>query len=129
MDKEVVVVSIEDYSWDVLLKNGMYAFPKGTRKVGDYFAFYKKAPVSAITHYAKVLSFKEGDKNEVGIGYWVKCFPDADPPYVIVNFEKVKKLKNPIKKNVSGRGKGHVQGRIYTTLTKLLKAKTISELL
>jgi len=128
VEKDVVVVSIDNYSWNILINKKYFAFPKGTRKIGEYFAFYKKEPISAVTHYAKVLQSQEGDKKDVGIGYWLNCFPDSQPPYVIVRFDKIKKLKQPVRKDNLGRGKGHVQGRIYTSLNKLLKAKTISQL-
>ena len=32
---EVVVVSLGDYSLDILMKKKFYAFPRGSRKVGD----------------------------------------------------------------------------------------------
>ncbi len=123
-NKEVVVVSIDNYSFDILLKKKFYAFPKGSRKIGEYFAFYKGG---AITHYGKVKSSKEVGKSEIGFGYWLYCFPDAEPPFQMVTFNKIMKLKFPIKKTSLGRGKG-IQGRIYTTLNKLLNAKDISDL-
>ncbi|MCR4284656.1 MAG: hypothetical protein NUV97_01265 [archaeon] len=124
-ERDVVVVSIDDYSWNILKKKNFFAFPKGSRKILKYFAFYTGGK---ITHYAKVKSFKEASKGEVGFGYWLYCFPDANPPFHLVLFERMIKLKNTIKKDNLGRGRGHVQGRIYTTLNKLLKAKTIKDL-
>jgi len=123
--KEVVVVSLDNYSWDVLMKNKFYAFPKGSRKVGKYFAFYKDGKIS---HYAEVEKAEEGEKKDVGLKYWLNCFPDADPPYMIVNFNKIRKLRPCIKKDEIGRGKGSIQGRVYTTLNKLLNSKRISEI-
>jgi hypothetical protein len=129
-DEKVIVVSIDNYSWKVLIERKFYAFPKGSRKIGKYFAFYKKYPISAITHYGEVSKTEEGGKQEVGIGYWLNCLPDAEPPFQIVRFKKIKKLHFPVRKdNNLGRGKGHIQGRIYTTLSKLLKARKIPELL
>lgn len=127
MDKkevEVVVVSIDNYSYNCLIKNKFYAFPKGSRKAGKYFAFYKNGEIS---YYAEVKKLEEVGKSEIG-AYWIYCFPDAEPPYQKVIFSKIIKLKQPIKKDNAGRGKGHIQGRIYTTLRKLLNAKTISDL-
>lgn len=128
MDKEetdVVVVSIDKYSFDILMDKKFYAFPNGSRKVKEYFAFYRNGE---ITHYGKVKTDEEVDKSELGVSYWLYCFPDAEPPFRRVTFQKLIKLKNPIKKDNLGRGKGHVQGRIYTTYKKLMKAKTISDL-
>lgn len=124
-EREVVVVSIDNYSLDVLMKKKFYAFPMGSRKIGRYFAFYKDGQIS---YYAEVKKAEEGGKSEVGVGYWLYCLADADPPFQIVRFDKIKKLRSPVKKDNLGRGKGHVQGRIYTTFKKLLKAKTISDL-
>src|SRR3989344_1778887 len=113
-EKDVVVVSISDYSWKILSEKKFYAFPMGSRKIGKYFAFYKNG---AISYYGEVVKSEEGGKNEVGIGYWLYCMPDAEPPYQIVRFDKIKKLKIPIKRNDEGRGgRGHIQGCIYTTL-------------
>lgn len=122
-ERDVVIISMSDYSWNALTKNKFYAFPKGTRKVGKYFAFYRKGRIS---HYAKVKSTKEGGKKDVGIGYWLYCMPDAEPPYQIVKFDRIIKLRSQIKKE--GLRGGHIQGTRYTTLKKLLNAKTISDL-
>jgi hypothetical protein len=122
-EKEVVVVAISEFSWNILIEKNFYAFPKGKRKIGKYYAFYKDGK---ITNYAKVKSIKEGGKNEVSMNYWLYCMPEAEPPYQIVTFERIIKLNNEILRNKI-RG-GHVQGARYTTLNKLLKAKQISDL-
>jgi hypothetical protein len=124
-DVEVVVVSIDDYSLDVLKKKKFYAFPRGSRQIGKYFAFYKNRKIE---FYGEVSESFEGDKNEVGIGYWLNCLPDAEPPFQIVKFKEFIKLEKPIVKDDNSRGRGHVQGRVYTTLKKLLNAKIISDL-
>jgi len=126
---DVTVVSIDKYSWSILQKRGFYAFPNNSREAKKYFAFYLGKPISAITHYAEAKSINEGGKIDVGIDYWLQELPDKEPPYIIVKFDKLIKLKTPIKKDNLGRGRGHVQGRIYTSLKKLLKSKTISQLL
>ncbi|MBU2523140.1 MAG: hypothetical protein KKE23_02525 [Nanoarchaeota archaeon] len=122
--EEVVVVSISDYSWNILKKEKFYAFPMGSRKDGKYFAFYRKGEIS---HYAEVKEIVEGGKEDIGYGYWLYCMPDAEPPFKIVKFKRIIKLKNPITREESKRG-GHVQGKVYTTLKRFLRAKTISDL-
>ncbi len=122
---EVVVVSMSEYSWKVLMEKKFYAFPKGSRKIGKYFAFYKDREIS---YYGEVKSSEDGGKSDVGIGYWLYCLPDADPPFQIVRFDKIKRLKKPIKKNIDGKGKGHIQGARYTTFKKFMKAKMITDL-
>ena len=124
-EKNVVVVSIDNYSFNILMKEKFYAFPKGSRKIKEYFAFYKNGE---IIYYGKVKESEEVNKSELGVSYWLYCFPDSEPPFNRVTFDKLTKLKTPIKKDNIGRGKGHIQGRIYTTLKKLMKAKTIADL-
>jgi len=121
---EVVVVAIDNLSLKYLNEKKFYAFPKGSRKIGKYFAFYKSGEIFA---YAEVKKLKEVGKSELG-SYWIYCFPDAEPPFQKVTFDKIIKLKVPIKKDNLGRGKGHIQGRIYTTFRQLLAAKTIADL-
>lgn len=124
-EEGVIIVSLDDYSWKVILEKKFYAFPKGSRKIEKYFGFYRKKPISAITHYAKVKTIEEGGKEEVGTKYWLYCLPDAEPPFQIVRFDKIIKLKLPIKKDLK-RG---IQGRIYTTIKKMLNSKKITDLL
>lgn len=124
-EKDVVVVAIDNYSWEILMKKKFFAFPKGSRKIVKYFAFYKNGEIA---YYGEVKKSEEGSKRDVGFGYWLYCMPDADPPFQIVRFNEITKLKKPIVKNNLGRGKGHIQGRVYTTFKKLLKAKTIADL-
>ena len=124
-ERDVIVVSISNYSWDVLIKKKFYAFPKRSRKATKYFAFYRKGEIS---YYGEVKEITEGGKKDIGYGYWLYCMPDAEPPFQIVKFKKITRLKTPIKKDEVGRGGGHIQGRIYTTFKKLLRAKVISDL-
>lgn len=122
-ESDVVVVSMGNYSWKVLFEKKFYAFPKGSRKIGKYFAFYKDGEIS---HYAKVKEVKEGDKKDIGFGYWAYCMPDTEPPFQMVIFDSIVKLRTPIKKE--GLRGGHIQGTRYTTIKKLLNAKTIFDL-
>jgi len=122
--EEVIVVPISDYSWDILKKKKFYAFPKGSRKEGKYFAFYRKGE---ITHYGEVNGVADAGKDDIGYGYWLYCMPDSEPPFRMIKFKKLIKLKNSIKKGELRRG-GHIQGKVYTTLKKFLKAKLISDL-
>ncbi|KXA98812.1 hypothetical protein AKJ40_04415 [candidate division MSBL1 archaeon SCGC-AAA259M10] len=54
-DEEVLVVPVDDYSFSKAKSELIYAFPKSyNRHVPEYIAFYRKRPISAITHYGKV---------------------------------------------------------------------------
>lgn len=75
-----------------------------------YIAGYQTAPVSAITHYAKVKSIE----------------PYGEEGKYKLNFvDKAIKLENEIEYDLP---KGAMQGLRYTSLDKLLKAKKMSEL-
>lgn len=125
--KNVIVVSLDDYSWKILLKEKFYIFPKNSRRVEEYFAFYKGKPLSAITHYAKVSFHKEINVNDIPSGYWLRNLADHSPPYILVKFVKINKLRRYVKKE-AGRGHG-IQGRIYTSFEKLKNSTLISELI
>jgi hypothetical protein len=125
-DNDVIVVSIDEYSLSRLINDLFYSFPKGTRKVKKFFAFYESGK---ITYYAQVDTVKEVGKSELDLEYWAYCFPDKEPPYQMVTFKKINKLEFPININKNlPRGKGHIQGRIYTSIKKLKSAKFISDL-
>jgi len=123
-EKNVIVVSIDKYSFDILLKKKFYGFPNGSRQIKEYFAFYRNGE---ITHYSKVKDVKDVSITELGVNYWLYCFPDSEPPFKKVIFDKLIKLKTPIKKDGSGRGKA-IQGRVYTTFNNLMSAKLITDL-
>lgn len=125
--KNVVVVALDDYSWKILLKDKFYIFPKSSRRVEEYFAFYKGKPLSAITHYAKVAFYKEIEVKDIPSRYWLRNLANYSSPYILVSFSKINKLRRYIKKE-DGRGKG-IQGRIYTSLEKLKNSKFISNLI
>jgi hypothetical protein len=108
----------------VLIKKKFYAFPRKLAREVKYFAFYNGGTIS---YYAEVRKMGECGKQDVGVGYWLRCLPDAEPPFQIARFCKIKKLRNPIKKE-NEVGRGHIQGRLYTTMKILLNARKISDL-
>ena len=73
--------------------------------------------------YVKI---KGRSAEQVGMEFKLAHFSESINQKELI--DKIKKLKQPVRKDNLGRGKGHVQGRIYTSLNKLLKAKTISQL-
>lgn len=123
--EDTIVVSLDEYSFKTLKEKKFYAFPKKSRKIKKYFAFYNGKPISAITHYAKVADVEEGNRFIVDSKYWLMNLAKSEPPYIKVKFKEIKKFKSPIK---ADKKRGTIQGRIYTNLEKLKKSNKISEL-
>jgi hypothetical protein len=123
-DYDTTVVSLDKYSWEYLKKNKIYIFPQNSRKINKYFAFYEGEPVSAITSYAEVKESRLVEKKDIDTKYWMMALGSKSPPYELVKFDSVKKFENPIKKD----GKRGIQGRVYTSLKKLLSSNKISEI-
>lgn len=84
----------------------------GMLKKIKYIAAYQSAPISAVTHYASVERIEPyGDEGK----------------YRVVFVEAAKPLQEPIP--LADAPQGALQGPRYTSLTKLLSAKRVSELI
>ncbi len=109
----IVVPANEDGFKDVFLNdNCWYAIRISGGKLNDikYIAAYQTTPISAITHYAEVDSIEAyGDGTKYKL-----------------NFKGKAKKIEPIK--FIGAKAGTMQGPRYTTIDKLLKAKTWKDL-
>jgi hypothetical protein len=118
----VIIVSVGDFAFDYLVENQVYAYPDSSnKKIFDYMAFYRTKPVSAITHYGKVESVKEGDIN---MRYRAICFSDeANEDAIIVQFSRIEELENAVE--AVGYG---VQGIMYVDLESLLTANILQDL-
>ena len=81
----------------------------------QYIAIYRSAPVSAITHYAKI---KTGDQKPTLYGRF--------PNKYIFHVEDVKTLKYPIVQDVDSNL--NFQSAMYVSLDKLLSSEIISQL-
>ncbi len=122
---DLLIVSIDDYSLDVLLKESFYATKRKLDPQFKFIAFYQKGVIGAITYYGIIDKVLEGDKNDVGMVYWLRNFPEKDPPYIIVRFKKIVRLKKPLKRDIK-RG---VQGPIKSNFKKLEEASKLSDLI
>jgi len=119
------IVSLDDYSFNYLMENMEYAFPGTTknRRIMEYMAFYRTKPVSAITHYGKVEEVIEDA--EVDGTYRLLNFGfNARGEATKVLFKNISELESPVK---AVKGKA-IQGKYYTKLEYVKKAKTIPEL-
>jgi hypothetical protein len=121
---EVMVVPIKEETFASAKKIHVYAVPI-VRSTSDvlYIAFYRGAPTSAITHYAKVTKI---EKNLT----FPEVFPGGstlvarqDKPLKVYRLDNLKELKRRVKK---GRNPP-VSGPRYTELATLRKARYLDE--
>ena len=112
-------------------KAGFYPSPVSydrSHKEFGYMAFYRTKPVSAVTHYGKVVERKRERRREEGVMNerdWqetIEPFVDEDEVVVFRLGDLV-----PLEKQVSNDSNG-VRGAWYCTIGDLRSASTISEL-
>ncbi len=122
--REVMVVPIKEETFAAAKKIHVYAVPI-VRSTSDasYIAFYRGAPTSAITHYAKVTKI---EKNLT----FAQVFPGGsvavkrdEKPLKVYRLDKLTELKRRVKK---GRNPP-VSGPRYTKLATLRKARYLDE--
>ncbi len=112
-------------------REGLYPSPRSydrTRASFDYLAFYRTAPVSAITHYAPVEARPEQVRGEAGpmdeADWQATIDPFSDTSVVIV-FElgELRPLDSPVENDQSG-----LRGAWYCTIADLRAAGALSDL-
>jgi len=112
-------------------REGIYPSPQSydrTDRTFEYMAFYRTAPVSAVTHYAPVTDRVEQSRGEdgpmTGTDWEQLIDPFSDEETVVV-FElgDLVPLEGPIENDVNG-----VRGAWYCTVGALRAATTLSEL-
>lgn len=112
-------------------REGFYPSPRSydrTRADFGYMAFYRTAPVSAVTHYARVVNRVEQTRGEPGPmdeGDWAALIDPFSEERVVVVFEldELVPLNAPVENDASG-----VRGAWYCTVDDLRTAKTLSVL-
>jgi len=121
--KNLLIVSIDSYSMEVLQKKGFYATKRQIKEGVKWIAFYQVKPIQSITHYGEIDSIEQCGIDEVGTIYWLRNFPDQSPPYNVIKFKKLKKMNKKIIKDV----KMGIQGPVLFSLDKLKKINFLSE--
>ncbi len=114
-----------------LCRDGVYPSPGSydrTETDATYLALYRTAPVSAITHYARVRNRVEQRRGEPGPmdpDDWAATIEPFSDEEVAVVFElgELVPLEQPIENDQHG-----VRGARYCTLADLQAATTLSEL-
>lgn len=112
-------------------RSGLYPAPRSydrTREPFEYMAFYRTAPVSAITHYARVRDRVEQTRGAAGpmdeADWQATIDPFTDERVVVVFLlEEPVPLAAPVENDGTG-----VRGAWYCTIADLRAADTLSEL-
>jgi len=112
-------------------RTGYYPSPRSydrTRTQFEYMAFYRTAPVSAVTHYARVTDRTEQVRGEAGPmseADWEALIDPFSEERVVVVFElgPLVPLTRPIENDTTG-----VRGAWYCSVDDLRAAGTLSAL-
>ncbi|EMA62808.1 hypothetical protein [Halorubrum kocurii] len=129
-DARVCVVATRPDTFE-RCRGGVYPAPRSydrTRAGFDYMAFYRTAPVSAITHYARVVDRIEQTRGEPGPmddADWAALIDPVSAERVVVVFEleELVPLDSPVENDANG-----VRGAWYCTVEDLRAAATLSAL-
>lgn len=112
-------------------RDGFYPAPASydrTETAFEYMAFYRTAPVSAITHYARVtdrtaqIRGEDGPLDEQDWAATIDPFTDTSS-VVVFEFDELVPFESPIENDMGG-----VRGAWYCTLGALEQATTLSEI-
>jgi len=129
-DARVCVVATRPDTFE-RCREGIYPAPRSydrTRADFDYMAFYRTAPVSAVTHYARVVDRVEQTRGEAGPmdeDDWTALIDSLSEELVVVVFEfdELVPLDSPVENDANG-----VRGAWYCTVDDLRTARTLSAL-
>ncbi|MBT7251979.1 hypothetical protein HN876_03640 [archaeon] len=124
MEKDTVIVSVDNISIKKIREDNFYATPKTFLKEIKFIAFYESSPVSGITCYAEIDKLEKVGDDEINFLYRLRNFPEANPPYTKMSLKNIKNFKEMIKKD----NKRVIQGPVYANLKRLLTIKKLSEL-
>ncbi|WP_128225667.1 hypothetical protein [Halobacteriaceae bacterium SHR40] len=126
----VCVVATRDATFE-RCRAGFYPAPQSydrTTTPFEYMAFYRTAPVSAITHYATVtdrIEQRRGDAGPMGEADWQDMIDPFSDEQIAVVFELggLVALDSPVENDQNG-----VRGPWYCSLEALQGSTTLSEL-
>jgi hypothetical protein len=129
-DASVCVVATQQATFQ-RCQEGIYPCPASygrTNKRFEYMAFYRTAPVSAVTHYAPVFDRVEQQRGEPGPlneRDWKQLIDPFSKDETVVVFELGDLIV--LEKQVENDGNG-VRGAWYCSIGALTAADTLSEL-
>jgi hypothetical protein len=121
---EVMVVPVKEEAFAAARKLHVYAVPI-TRSASDvkHIAFYRGAPISAITHHAKVKGIDKNLKFQEVFPKGSSVLSREDLPLKVYKLEPLVELARRVKK---GRNRP-ISGPRYTELKDLEKARYLDE--
>ena len=129
-DARVCVVATQPDTFE-RCRAGFYPAPRSydrTRADFEYMAFYRTEPVSAVTHYARVVDRTEqtrGDPGPMDEEDWEALIDPFSEERVVVVFEfdELIPLDSPVENDLNG-----VRGAWYCAVDDLREAATLSAL-
>ena len=129
-DARVCVVATQPATFE-RCREGFYPAPRDydrTRRAFDYLALYRTAPVSAITHYARVTGRVEQSRGEPGpmteADWRATIDPVSESETVLVfELDALVPLERPVENDRNG-----VRGAWYCTVDDLRAVDTLSAL-
>ena len=129
-DARVCVVATQPDTFQ-RCRDGIYPSPRSydrTRAPFEYMAFYRTAPVSAVTHYAEVtdrVTQVRGEPGPMDESDWAATIDPFSETSTVVVFElaELVPLESPVENDRNG-----VRGAWYCSVADLRAAATVSEL-
>lgn len=129
-DERVCVVATQQATFE-RCQAGFYPSPESYERTSaqfEYMAFYRTAPVSAVTQYAAVTDRvvqSRGESGPLTAADWAATIDPFSDCETVVVFElgELQTLDNPVTNDMSG-----VRGAWYCPLDALRSAETLSEL-
>lgn len=129
-DDLVCVVAAQEYTFEQCA-NGFYPAPRSYERCDrafEHMAFYRTAPTSAVTHYARVTDRFVDDGSWMGADRWeqlIAPFSDDDEAMVF-ELDELRPLATHVERGDDGPN--GVRGAWYVTLEELRGADSLSAL-
>jgi len=117
------IVPINNDGFSILTNRKIYFYQRRKKERRDvkYIFFYRTAPIKAITHYGSVIKYIKDADNLINNSEKFKLFKDSNKESSAYKFEKIIKIKEPIRHT---KNAPIIQKKIYIDSEILFGAKT-----